>query len=86
MWITSGWITSGLPTNGTRVPVTNNDPSLKESACLEDPSRPTKTHGSVTGMCPRCFSTCSALVSADLIQLCCREAVSRNLDKVVAFT
>jgi hypothetical protein len=30
------WITSGLPTDARRRPGHNNDPSLKESACLED--------------------------------------------------
>jgi hypothetical protein len=43
------WITDGFPTDARRRPGHNNDRSLKESACLEDPGRPTKTHRSAPG-------------------------------------
>src|SRR5262249_42459246 len=38
---------------------------------------------SATGMSPGCFGACSTLVSVDLIQLCCREAVSRTWIKLL---
>ena len=71
------WITPGLETDARRRPGHNNDPSLKESACLEDTGRPTKTHRSATGMNSGCFSACSTLVTVDWIQLCCGEVVRR---------
>src|SRR6266478_4571535 len=72
-----------LQTDARRRPGHNNDPSLKESAYLEDTGRPTKTHRSATGMSPGCFSACSTLVSVDLIQLCRCEAVSRTWIKLL---
>jgi hypothetical protein len=43
----------------------------------------TETHQSATGMSPGCFSACSTLVSVDLIQLCCCEAVSGTWIKLL---
>ena len=61
----------------------NNDSSLKESACLEDPGRSDENTSICYGYEPRLLSACSTLVSVDLIQLCCCEAVSRAWIKLL---
>jgi len=64
-----------VPADARNLTGHNKDPFLKESACLVDRGRPTQ-HIDLPRYEPRMLSGCSTLLSADLIQLCCCEAVS----------